>query len=73
VELLLRPVDGPRVAVAGRTARELPVFRVGRTVTADASGRWRTTVPVPGRLSWFARADGRTSGVRATAVSGTAS
>jgi hypothetical protein len=48
VELLLRQDDGPRFGVAGRTPRELPIFRVGRTVTADASGRWRTAVPVAG-------------------------
>jgi hypothetical protein len=69
VQLLLRQEDGPRFGVAGRTPRELPIFRVGRTVTADASGRWRTAVPVTGRLSWFARADGLASPVRATAAS----
>ena len=68
VQLLLRPEDGPRSVVAGRTARELPVFRVARTVTADATGRWRTAVPVTGRLSWYARADGLASPVRATAA-----
>jgi hypothetical protein len=54
--------------VAGRTARELPVFRVGRTVTADATGRWRTAVPVTGKLSWYVRADGLTSPVRTIAA-----
>jgi hypothetical protein len=69
VQVLLRQEDGPRSVVAGRTARELPIFRVGRTVTADATGRWRTAVPVSGRLSWFARADGLASPVRAIAAS----
>jgi hypothetical protein len=66
VELHLRQEDGPRSVVAGRTARELPLFRVGRTVTADATGRWQTAVPLTGRLSWFARADGLDTPVRAT-------
>jgi len=69
VQLLLRSDEGPRFGVAGRTPRQLPIFRVGRTVTADAAGRWRTAVPVTGRVSWFARADGLASPVRATAVS----
>ena len=69
VQLLLRQEDGPRFGVVGRTPRELPIFRVGRTVTADATGRWRTAVPVSGRLSWFVRADGLASAVRATAAS----
>jgi hypothetical protein len=69
VQLLVRPEDGPRTVVAGRTARELPVFRVGGTVTADASGRWRTAVPLRGRTSWFARADGLASPVRSTTAS----
>jgi hypothetical protein len=69
VELLLRPDEAPRFGVAGRTPRELPIFRVGRTVTADASGRWRTAVPVSGRVSWFARADGLASTLRVTAAS----
>jgi hypothetical protein len=68
VQLLLRQDEGPRFGVAGRTPRALPLFRVGRTVTADATGRWRTAVPVSGRLSWFVRADGRATAVRATTV-----
>jgi hypothetical protein len=69
VQLLLRSDEGPRFGVAGRTPRDLPIFRVGRTVTADAAGRWRTAVPLSGRTSWFARADGLASAVRATAAS----
>ncbi len=69
VQLLLRQEDGPRFGVGGRTPRQLPIFRVGRTVTADATGRWRTAVPVTGRVSWFARADGLASPVRTTAAS----
>jgi hypothetical protein len=69
VQLLLRAEEGSRFGVVGRAPRELPIFRVGRTVTADASGRWRTAVPVTGALSWFARADGLASPVRATAAS----
>ena len=66
VELLLRQEDAPRFGVAGRTPRPLPLFRVGRTVTADAAGRWRTSFVLAGRSSWFARADGNASGVRVT-------
>jgi hypothetical protein len=69
VQLLLRQDDGPRFGVAGRTPRDLPIFRVGRTVTADAAGRWRTAVPMGGRVSWFVRADGLASPVRATSSS----
>jgi hypothetical protein len=69
VQLLLRTEDAPRVGVAGRTPRDLPIFRVGRTVTADDTGQWRTAVPVTGRVSWFARADGLASPVRATTAS----
>ena len=69
VQLLLRSDEGPRFGVAGRTPRELPIFRVGRTVTADAAGRWRTALPLTGRTSWFARADGLATPVRATAAS----
>jgi hypothetical protein len=65
----VREEEGPRSVVAGRTARLLPVFRLGRTVTADATGRWRAAVPVAGRLSWYATADGQATPVRATAVS----
>jgi hypothetical protein len=69
VQLLVREEEGPRAVVAGRTARLLPVFRLGRTVTADATGRWRAAVPVTGRLSWYATADGRATPVKATLVS----
>ena len=68
VQLLLRQEGTPRFGVAGRTPRDLPIFRVGRTVKADATGRWRTAVPVRGRVSWFARADGLASPVRRTAA-----
>ena len=68
VQLLLRQDEAPRFGVAGRTPRTLPIFHVGRTVTADATGRWRTSVPLSGRLSWFARADGLASPVRVTGV-----
>ena len=66
VEVLFRPEDAPRFGVAGRQPRALPLFRVGRTVTADAAGRWRTSFVLTGRASWFARADGNASAVRTT-------
>ena len=64
VEVLFRREDAPGFGVAGRT---LPLHRVGRRLSADAGGRWRTTFVLRGRHSWFARSDGNASPVRGTA------
>jgi hypothetical protein len=66
VEVLFRRDEGPRPGLAGRAPRPVQVFEVGRTVTADASGRWTTSWVLSWRASWFARADGQASPVRVT-------
>ena len=66
VEVLFRR-DAPSAQIASRQARALPLFRLGRTLVADASGRWSTSFALAGRHSWYARADGTTSPTRTTA------
>jgi len=68
VELLLQSTAAPDAGLAGRRARPLPLFRVGRTATADASGRWRTSFVLTAARTWFARADGVATTVRTTTV-----
>ena len=67
VEVLFRREDAPSFGIAARRSRPLPLFRLGRTLAADASGRWSTTFVMSGKYSWFARSDGNASPVRSTA------
>ncbi len=68
VEVLFRRDSGPSLTVGGRRDRDLPTFRVGRTVTAGSDGRWTTSFAPTSPHSWYARSDGNASPVRATAV-----
>jgi hypothetical protein len=68
VQLLFRRDSGRSLMVGGRRGRDLPTFRVGRTVTADADGRWSTSFTPSGTSSWYARSDGNISPVQTTAV-----
>ena len=68
VQVLFRREDAPGFGVGARRPRDLPVFRLGRTLTADAAGRWRTSFVLSGRHSWFARSDGNASAARTTAA-----
>ena len=67
VEVLFQRA-APSTQVASRQARALPLFRLGRTLVADAAGRWSTSFVLAGRHSWYARADGTASAPRSTAV-----
>ena len=64
VQVLFRR-DAPSFGVAGRRVRALPLFRLGRTLTADAAGRWQTSFVLAGAYRVLARADGNASPVRA--------
>ncbi|MBC7375181.1 MAG: N-acetylmuramoyl-L-alanine amidase [Frankiales bacterium] len=55
-------------SIGGRLPRDLPVFRLGRTLTADAAGRVRTSFLLAGPYRWFAVSDGTASGVRRTSA-----
>ena len=68
VEVLFRRDGGRSLAVGGRRDRDLPTFRVGRTVTAGPDGRWTTSFVPSAPHSWYARSDGNASPVRRTAV-----
>lgn len=68
VEVLLRRDGAPSQSVGGRRSRDLPTFRVGRTLTAGADGRWSTTFAPTVQHSWYARSDGNVSPIRRTAV-----
>ena len=67
VEVLFRR-DGVALTVGGRRDRDLPTFRVGRTVTAGPDGRWSTAFAPSVPHDWYARSDGNASAVRSTAV-----
>jgi hypothetical protein len=67
VEVLFRR-EGPSTTVGGRRDRDLPTFRVGRTVTAGLDGRWTTSFAPTTPHAWYARSDGNASPVRRTAV-----
>lgn len=68
VEVLFRRDGAPSLAVGGRRDRDLPTFRVGRTVTAGPDGRWTTAFTPTSQHAWYARSDGNASPVRSTAV-----
>jgi hypothetical protein len=68
VDVLFRRDGAPALSVGGRRNRDLPTFRVGRTVTAGADGRWATSFAPTVQHAWYARSDGNASPVRATAV-----
>ncbi len=68
VEVLLRRDGAPTLMVGGRRDRDLPTFRVGRTVTAGPDGRWATSFPASSTYAWYARSDGNVSAVRTTSV-----
>jgi hypothetical protein len=68
VEVLFRRDGAPSLAVGGRRDRDLPTFRVGRTTTAGADGRWTTSFAPSVQHAWYARSDGNASPVRTTAV-----
>ena len=66
VQVWFRRDGSPSVAGGGRKPRDLAVFRLGRTLTADAAGRVRTSFLLAGPYRWFAVSDGTASGVRTT-------
>lgn len=68
VEVLFRRDGVPSLMVGGRHDRDLPTFRVGRTVTAGVDGRWATSFAPTAPHAWYARSDGNASPVRTTAV-----
>ncbi|MCW2681775.1 MAG: repeat protein [Frankiales bacterium] len=68
VEVLFRRDGQPSLTVGGRRARDLPTFRVGRTVTAGTDGRWSTSFAPTAPHSWYVRSDGNASAVRRTSV-----
>ena len=68
VEVLFRRDGEPSLTVGGRRDRDLPTFRVGRTVTANADGRWVTSFAPTSAHAWYARSDGNASVVRSTSV-----
>ncbi|MCW2614184.1 MAG: hypothetical protein JWN08_1178, partial [Frankiales bacterium] len=68
VQVFFRRDGQPSFQPAGRRTRDLPLFRLGRTVTADAAGRYRTSFLLAGRHTFFARADGGATGARTTTV-----
>ena len=55
--------DGETVRGA---VRALPVFRLGRTLTATSTGRWSTSFLLPTAQTWFAVADGNPTARRRT-------
>ncbi len=58
--------SGASVTLAGRKPRDLPLFRLGRTLTADAAGRWSTSFLLGRRYETRAVADGSAAPVRTT-------
>ena len=68
VSVLFRRDGAPSLAVGGRRDRDLPTFRVGRTVTAGPDGRWATSFAPVVQHRWYARSDGNVTPVRTTTV-----
>ena len=67
VEVFFRREGRPSFGVAGRTTSR-PTFRLGRTVVADAEGRYSTTFVAAAGQSWFARSDGNVTPTSTTVV-----
>ncbi len=55
--------------VLGRRGRTMPLYSVGRTVTAGPDGRWETSFPATRTTRWFARSDGNATRKGTTSVS----
>jgi len=67
VEVFFRRQGRPSFGIAGRTTSR-PLFRLGRTVVADAGGHYSTTFVAATGQSWFARSDGNVTPTSRTVV-----
>ncbi len=67
VEVLFRRPERT-FGMAGRRGRSLPLYAVGRVVTAGQDGRWTTTFTADRTSRWYARSDGNVTRLGTTAV-----